>query len=142
MWTGWSGKGRRSGRWSQWVSLASRLKAPVLLGFHAAHEARQLEALNDKDTVAHAHEALRNMFGSRFPAPQAAQITRWGRDPFSLGSYSFNAVGSSVQHVVAGAHGVVVDLARRAFFVAEFAVVGAEDAPPGAVLVVHKVRHA
>lgn len=94
-WMEWQGP--QAGRWSQWVSLASRLKAPVLLGFHAAHEARQLEALNDKDTVAHAHEALRNMFGSRFPAPQAAQITRWGRDPWSLGSYSFNAVGSSGQ---------------------------------------------
>ena len=94
-WMEWQGP--QAGRWSQWVSLASRLKAPVLLGFHAAHEARQLEALNDKDTVAHAHEALRGMFGSRFPAPQAAQITRWGRDPWSLGSYSFNAVGSSGQ---------------------------------------------
>lgn len=94
-WMEWQGP--QAGRWSQWVSLASRLKTPVLLGLHAAHEARQLEALNDKDTVAQAHEALRGMFGSRFPAPQAAQITRWGRDPFSQGSYSFNAVGSSGQ---------------------------------------------
>jgi len=94
-WIEWQGP--QAGRWSQWVSLASRLKAPVLLAFHAAHEARQLEALDDKDTVARAHEALRGMFGSRFPAPQAAQITRWGRDPLSQGSYSFNAVGSSGQ---------------------------------------------
>jgi monoamine oxidase len=94
-WIEWQGP--QAGRWSQWVSLAARLKAPVLLGFHAAHEARQLESLNDKDTVASAHEALRAMFGSRFPAPQAAQITRWGRDPLSFGSYSFNAVGSSGQ---------------------------------------------
>jgi len=35
------------------------------------------------------------MFGARFPAPQAAQITRWGQDRHALGSYSFNAVGTS-----------------------------------------------
>lgn len=33
------------------------------------------------------------MFGSSFPAPRAVQISRWPRDPLSLGAYSFNAVG-------------------------------------------------
>lgn len=94
-WIEWQGP--RPGHWGQWVSLASRLQAPVLLGFNAAHGARALEALSDRDTVASAHEALRAMFGARFPSPVAAQITRWGRDPLSLGSYSFNAVGSSPQ---------------------------------------------
>lgn len=92
-WMEWQGP--QVGRWGQWVSLAHRLKAPVLLGFHAAHAARALEGLSDRDTVASAHEALRAMFGNGFPAPQAAQITRWGQDPLALGSYSFNAVGSS-----------------------------------------------
>ena len=94
-WMEWMG--HRPGHWAQWVSLASRLRAPVLLGFNAAHTARALEGLSDRDTVASAHDALRAMWGSRFPAPQAAQITRWGRDPLSRGSYSFNAVGSSRQ---------------------------------------------
>ncbi|KPP91610.1 MAG: Monoamine oxidase [Roseibaca calidilacus] len=40
---------------------------------------------------------LRAMFGNRFPAPVAAQITRWGQNPLSLGSYSFNAVGTGPQ---------------------------------------------
>lgn len=92
-WMEWLGP--QPGRWAQWVSLGHRLRAPVLLGFHAAQQARALESLSDRDTVASAHEALRAMFGNRFPAPQAAQITRWGRDPLALGSYSFNAVGSS-----------------------------------------------
>lgn len=92
-WIEWQGP--RPGHWAQWVSLASRLRAPVLLGFNAAHGARALESLNDRDTVASAHEALRAMFGMRFPAPVAAQVTRWGSDPLSRGSYSFNAVGSS-----------------------------------------------
>jgi monoamine oxidase len=53
-----------------------------------------LEGLDDRATVAAASDALRAMFGSGFPAPVAAQVTRWGRDPFSLGSYSFHATGS------------------------------------------------
>ena len=94
-WIEWQGP--KTGHWAQWVSLAHRLKAPVLLGFNAAHGARALEALSDRDTVASAHDALRAMFGSRFPAPQAVQITRWGQDPLAGGSYSFNAVGCSRQ---------------------------------------------
>jgi monoamine oxidase len=102
-WIEWLGP--QPGRWAQWVSLARAVRQPVLLGFHAAHEARALESLNDGDTVASAHEALRTMLGSRFPAPVAAQVTRWGQDPWALGSYSFNAVGSSsrTRQALAGA---------------------------------------
>jgi len=75
--------------------LARGLRAPVLLGFNAADPATDLERLGDRDTVAAAHEALRAMFGTGFPGPIAAQITRWGRDPLSLGSYSYTAVGTS-----------------------------------------------
>jgi len=76
------------------VSLARALGAPVLLGFNAADPAAEIERLDDAATIAAAHDALRAMFGTGFPAPVAAQITRWGRDPHALGSYSFNAVGT------------------------------------------------
>lgn len=91
-WIGWLGP--QPGLWGEWVSLARATGAPVLLGFNAGDQAAAVEALDDRETVAAASAALRAMFGSRFPAPVAAQVTRWGRDPFSLGSYSFNAVGS------------------------------------------------
>lgn len=102
-WIGWLGP--RPGYWAEWVSLARGLRAPVLLGFNAADQAAELEALNDRDTVAAAHEALRAMFGTRFPAPQAAQVTRWGQDPFARGSYSFAAVGTrpATRRALAGA---------------------------------------
>lgn len=92
-WIEWLGP--RPGYWAEWLSLARGPKVPVLLGFNAADQARDVERLSDKDTVAQAHEALRAMFGNAFPAPVDAQITRWGQDPFSLGSYSFNATGTS-----------------------------------------------
>lgn len=102
-WIGWLGP--RAGHWGEWVSLARTLGAPVLLGFNAADPATGIEGLGDRDTIAAAHEALRVMFGTRFPAPIGAQITRWGQDRYALGSYSFNAVGTgpATRHALAGA---------------------------------------
>lgn len=79
----------------EWVNLAHVLGKPALLGFNAAASADDLERANDKETVAAATDALRAMFGSRFPAPAASQITRWRADPLALGSYSFHAVGAA-----------------------------------------------
>jgi monoamine oxidase len=90
-WIGWLGP--RPGVWAEWVSLANTLDLPVLLGFNAAAQAEALESLDDRATMAAAHEALRAMFGTRFPAPLAGQVTRWRADPLARGSYSFNAVG-------------------------------------------------
>lgn len=102
-WIGWLGP--KPGYWAEWVSLARGLGQPVLLGFNAADPATEIEDLDDADTIALAHEALRAMFGSAFPAPLAAQVTRWGRDPQALGSYSFNAVGTrpATRRALAGA---------------------------------------
>ncbi|WP_137109996.1 FAD-dependent oxidoreductase [Rhodobacter sp. SY28-1] len=83
------------GHWSQWVSLGRALKAPVLLAFHAGSQAAEKEALDDASMMAEAHAALKSMFGTAFPAPLAAQITRWSQDPFALGSYSFHAPDTS-----------------------------------------------
>lgn len=92
-WIGWLGP--QPGVWGEWVSLARTLGAPVLLGFNAADQAEEVERLSDRDTTDAAHQALRRMFGSGFPAPEAAQITRWGQDRLARGSYSYNAVGTS-----------------------------------------------
>ncbi len=81
------------GRFSQWVSLA-KIGAPVLLGFTGADAARAIEPRDDRAILAEAMEAVRAMFGSSAPDPSAWQLTRWNTDPFALGSYSFNAVGS------------------------------------------------
>lgn len=91
-WIEWLGP--RPGVWAEWVSLARVLKAPVLVGFNAGQEAQEMERLDDRATIASAHEALRAMFGARFPAPTAAQVTRWGQDRWTLGAYSFNPVGA------------------------------------------------
>lgn len=115
-WIEWVGP--KDGFWSQWVSLARVAGAPVLLAFHAGDQAREMENLSDDDMISAAHQALKSMFGPDFPAPVDAQITRWSQDPFTKGSYSFNATGTTpdTRPALAGS-----DWAGRLFFAGEAA---------------------
>lgn len=85
------------GEWTEWVSFLPSTKLPVLLGFNAADQGRNLEKLTDQQIVQSAMATLRLIFGDEIPEPIDYQITRWASDPFSFGSYSFNAVGSTPQ---------------------------------------------
>jgi monoamine oxidase len=81
------------GLWAEWVSLARTFGQPVLLGFNAADQGRDIERLSDGQIVASALDALGTMFDIEVPQPLAVQITRWASDPFAGGSYSYNPVG-------------------------------------------------
>jgi monoamine oxidase len=83
------------GAWTEWVSFWRVAKQPVLLGFNAAARAREMEELSDQATVESGMQTLRAIYGRRIPQPIGYQVTRWAKDPFALGSYSFNAVGST-----------------------------------------------
>jgi monoamine oxidase len=85
----------RHGEWTEWVSFKHVADQPILLGFNAADRGKAIEALSDAQIVASAMETLKTIFGDGIPEPIEAQITRWASDPFSLGSYSYNAVGAS-----------------------------------------------
>lgn len=84
----------KHGEWTEWVSFARAAGQPILLGFNAGDHGRAIEAMTDKDIVASAMKTLRVIFGEGIPDPEDFQITRWASDPFALGSYSFNSVGS------------------------------------------------
>lgn len=79
----------------------------VLVGFNAADYARRLEGLSDREVVREAMGVLRTMYGPSVPDPSATLVTRWGSDPWSKGSYSYNALGSSPadRRVLGGALG-------------------------------------
>ncbi|GAT11754.1 monoamine oxidase [Mycolicibacterium novocastrense] len=62
---------------------------PILIGLRSGQAAWSREALPDGDAVAQVINAL------DAPEPTRSIVTRWGTDPYSLGSYSFIAVGSS-----------------------------------------------
>lgn len=83
------------GMWSEWVSFMRAAKLPILLGFNAGDQAREIEGWSDEKIVASALQTLESMFGQTIPDPLDYQITRWAADPYAFGSYSFNALGSS-----------------------------------------------
>lgn len=79
--------------WAQWVNLHRPLKQNILLGFTAADAALALEGLSDAALVADAVARLKAVFGAAIPQPVAFVATRWMQDPWTLGAYSFNALG-------------------------------------------------
>lgn len=86
--------GPAAGRWSEWVSFA-KAGAAMLLGFNAGEHARAVEAASPEQVIDEATHVLREMFGARTPAPTDVYTSSWSSDPWALGSYSVNSVGSS-----------------------------------------------
>ena len=82
------------GQWNVWLSLTRSLGQPILLGFNAAEFGEAIEQWSDQDIVSSAMDTLRTIYGQHIPDPIDYQITRWKSDPYSLGSYSFQTVGS------------------------------------------------
>jgi monoamine oxidase len=80
--------------WADWTSYLRATGYPLLAAFNAARMADETEHWDDRATTASALDALRAMFGSAIPDPLGSQISRWRKDPYALGSYSFVAVGT------------------------------------------------
>lgn len=80
--------------WTEWLSYTHAEQLPILLGFNAGDQGREIESWSDARIVASAMKTLRQIYGPATPNPLDYQITRWGSDPFCRGSYSFNALGS------------------------------------------------
>ena len=88
--------GPDAGLWPEWVDLTSLIGRPGLMGFTAANRARELERQPDRDVLVSALGQLNRCYPERvIPDPSDVLLTRWGEDPFSLGSYSYPAVGST-----------------------------------------------
>lgn len=83
------------GEWTEWVSFKRAANMPILLGFNAADRGRAIEVWTDQEIVASAMKTLRAIYGENIPEPIDYQITRWATDPFALGSYSYNPVGTT-----------------------------------------------
>lgn len=83
------------GEWSLWMDLEQILGEPVLLAFNAATYGKEVEDLSDQETLDASMKVLRTIYGQSIPDPQAALITRWNQETFSLGSYSHIPVGAT-----------------------------------------------
>ena len=85
----------RRGQWAESLSLTNLIDVPVLMMFNAGSFARAVETMTDAEVIESATTALTPAF-PRVPAPTGLLRSAWSVDPFSLGSYSFLAVGSSL----------------------------------------------
>lgn len=63
---------------------------PVLIGLMAGEAAHHAEMLSDEFIVAEVTEKLATMFrGKLVPKPSESIVTRWGKDRFARGTYSY-----------------------------------------------------
>ena len=68
---------------------------PVLLAFLGGAYARQFEPLPIEEVQARTMAVLRTMFGNDVPEPTGIAYSRWGRDPFAGGCYSYVPLGAN-----------------------------------------------
>lgn len=80
--------GERLGEWCDWLNFLPFTGQPVLMAFHGGEKGFALEELSDDEIISGAMQTLRVMFGDDIPEPEGVLITRWAKDPFSLGAYS------------------------------------------------------
>ncbi|NWW72768.1 PAOX oxidase, partial [Climacteris rufus] len=68
----------------------------VLCGFIAGKEAEHMETLSDAEVLSTMTHVLRTLTGNpSLPAPRSVLRSRWHSAPYTRGSYSYVAVGSS-----------------------------------------------
>ncbi len=84
----------RRGQWVESLDLTGLVDVPALMMFNAGGFARAVETMTDADVIASASATLKGLF-PRFSAPTGLLRSSWSVDRYSLGSYSFIAVGSS-----------------------------------------------
>lgn len=71
-------------------------KAPVLIALIAGDAASRAEEMTDQVIVDRALRVLKGMYGSsNVPEPRETLVTRWKKDKWACGSYSYVATGSS-----------------------------------------------
>jgi monoamine oxidase len=68
--------------------------APVLVAFHAGSKADEIEAMGTSQLTDYLLARLRTIWPTA-PAPVEVMSSQWGADPFSLGCYSYLAVGAN-----------------------------------------------
>ncbi|KAH1055376.1 hypothetical protein J1N35_033441 [Gossypium stocksii] len=88
----------RRGEFFLFYSYATVAGGPLLLALVAGEAAHRFETLPPTDAVTQVLQILKGIYepqGITVPEPLQTVCTRWGGDPFSLGSYSNVAVGAS-----------------------------------------------
>lgn len=77
------------------LDLQKSFNQPVLVGLTSATFAEHFVTLTQDQIAARVLAILREAYGSGVPDPTQVMTSAWGVDPFSHGSYSYLAVGST-----------------------------------------------
>lgn len=91
--------GDPSAAWPTFFNLKKYTGKPVLVAFNVGSFARALEVKSDAAIASEAMAILRRIGAKnrwRVADPTAVRITRWGSDPYAMGSYSHVPVGASL----------------------------------------------
>lgn len=83
----------KRGRWNYFLNYRTFSSQNILVGFCFGDYAKQVEGLDDTDMLADCMDAVRTMFGDQAPEPTKILPTRWSKNPFSGGAYSYSKVG-------------------------------------------------
>ncbi len=84
------------GLFNSWISLAHATGVPLLMSFTNGHMGARLDTqVSDEEVVEQGLTILRRMFGATLPTPVSYIFTRWLSEPWTLGSYSYPALGST-----------------------------------------------
>ena len=71
-----------------WFSNEVMVNEPVIYSFFSGEFSRNMEKETDDYIVEEAMKSLKVAYGNDIPEPEAYLITRWGMEPYILGSYS------------------------------------------------------
>ena len=97
------------------VSMTKSHDIPALVLQAGGSLARRIEAMPLAQCESWALSVVRDIFGKSIPGPTSVECTQWNSDPFSLGSYTYVAVGSTPQDMAALAEPV----GNRLYFAGE-----------------------
>lgn len=77
------------------LNMARYTEQPILLLEAIQHLAATLESASETEAVSRVMKDISAAFGASVPEPTAVVRNDWGASPFTRGSYSYWAVGSS-----------------------------------------------
>jgi polyamine oxidase len=81
--------------WAQWFTLPAQI-GPIVLAFNAGKQGRAVESTPPDQLMTAAIPIARRIFGEDLK-PVEVKTSNWSLDPYALGSYSFQAPGSSFE---------------------------------------------
>ncbi|MFI4956536.1 MAG: FAD-dependent oxidoreductase [Gammaproteobacteria bacterium] len=81
---------------STFFNIGKFFDEPILLCYVGGETGRRFEKHSDQDIINKIVNIFKQYFGDSVSDPESFFITRWLADPYSQGSYSYYAVGSSI----------------------------------------------